>query len=94
MLYVIFAMDKPGHEQLRLDTRPAHVDYLKANAGIIVTAGPLQSDDGDSMIGSVLVLDVDGRQAAEAFAQGDPYAQAGLFESTRIVRWKRTIPAE
>ena len=94
MHFVIFAVDKPGHEQLRLDTRPAHVDYLKANADIIVTAGPMQTDDGEHMIGSTLVIDVEGRADAMAFAEGDPYAKAGLFESTRVMRWKQVIPAD
>ena len=53
----------------------------------------MQSDDGEAMIGSMLVLDVADRAAAEAFAEADPYAKAGLFESTTIKRWKRVIPA-
>ncbi|MEK9673853.1 MAG: YciI family protein [Rhodospirillaceae bacterium] len=93
MLYAIFAVDKPYHVQLRLDTRPTHVEYLRANSDIIVTAGPMQSDDSETMIGSLLVLDVADRAAAVKFAENDPYAKAGLFESTRIMRWKRTIPA-
>lgn len=94
MHYIIFANDKPGHEQVRIDTRPAHIDYLKAHADLIVTAGPMQTDDGDGMVGSMLVLDVADRAAAEAFARADPYAKAGLFESTVVRRWKRTIPAD
>ena len=94
MHYIVFANDKPGHEQVRLDTRAAHIEYLKANTDLIVTAGPMQTNDGDGMIGSMLVLDVPDRATAEAFATNDPYAKAGLFESTLIRRWKRTIPTE
>ncbi|PIW26427.1 MAG: hypothetical protein COW30_15280 [Rhodospirillales bacterium CG15_BIG_FIL_POST_REV_8_21_14_020_66_15] len=94
MHYVIFAIDKPGRTDLRQENRPAHLEYLKANKDIIVTAGPMQSDDGAAMIGSMLVLDVDGRAAVEDFARNDPYAKAGLFESTVIKRWKRTVPAD
>lgn len=94
MHYIVFAVDKPGHVDLRLANRPAHLEYLKSKRDIIVTAGPMQSDDGDAMIGSMLVLDVPDRAAAEDFAKGDPYAKAGLFESTVIKRWKRTIPAD
>lgn len=93
MHFVIFCIDKPGHQQVRLDNRPAHLDYLKANAGIIVTAGPMQTDDGEGMVGSMLVIDAADRKAAEDFAKGDPYAKAGLFESVRVMRWKRVIPA-
>lgn len=94
MFYALFCIDKPGHQQVRLDTRPDHVAYLQANADKIVTAGPFQTDDGEEMIGSLLILDVPDRAAAEAFAEADPYAKAGLFESVQIKRWKRTIPAD
>ena len=91
MHYIVFAIDKPGHVDMRQSIRP---DHLKSQKDILVTAGPMQSDDGAAMIGSMLVIDVADRAAAEAFAKGDPYAKAGLFESTVIKRWKRTIPAE
>lgn len=94
MHYIVFAIDKPGHVDMRQSIRPDHLEYLGANKDIIVTAGPMQSDDGNAMIGSMLVIDVPDRATAEAFAKGDPYAKAGLFESTVIKRWKRTIPAE
>lgn len=93
MHFVVFAMDKPNHTDVRLANRPDHLEFLKANADKIVYAGPMQSDDGEAMIGSMLVLDVADRAAAEAFAEADPYAKAGLFESTVIKRWKRVIPA-
>lgn len=94
MHFIVFAIDKPGHVDLRQASRPDHLEYLGSQKDILVTAGPMQSDDGASMIGSMLVIDVPDRAAAEAFAKGDPYAKAGLFESTVIKRWKRTIPAE
>ena len=82
--FVIFCIDKPGHTQVRMDNRPDHLEFLKGSKDMIVTAGPMQSDDGESMIGSMLVID---------FAAADPYAKAGLFESTRVMRWKQVIPA-
>jgi uncharacterized protein YciI len=33
------------------------------------------------------------RAAAEAFAAGDPYRKAGLFESVIIRRWKKVLPS-
>ena len=40
------------------------------------------------MQGSMLVIDVPDRQTAEALATNDPYAKAGLFQSTDIRAWK------
>ena len=56
------------------------------------TAGPfIKSDDGDTMIGTMLVLDVATRQEAQAFADNDPYNKAGLFEAVEIHPWKHLI---
>lgn len=94
MQYVIFCTDKPGHGQVRLDNRPAHVDYLKANQDKLVVAGPCLTDDGEGMIGSMLVVDMADRAAAEAFAENDPYNKAGLFESVVVRPWKKVLPAD
>lgn len=93
MHFHLHCLDKPGHLQVRMDNRPAHIDYLKANIGSIVMAGPLL-DDEDKPKGSVLILDLPDMAAAHAFAAGDPYAQAGLFGSVTITPFKKTIPAD
>ncbi len=49
----------------------------------MVTGGALLDAEGKPC-GSLLVVDVADRAAAEALAAGDPYAKAGLFESTVI----------
>lgn len=93
MEFVIFCTDKPGHQQVRLDNRPAHVAYLKEHLDHIVMAGPTQTDDGEGMTGSTLIMRFEDRKAAEAFAENDPYNKAGLFESVTIRRWKQVLPA-
>ncbi len=88
MLIALIARDKAGALQTRLDNRPAHVDYLKST-GVVSQAGPLL--DGDDMIGSLVILDVDDVAAAQAWADNDPYAKAGLFESVELIPWKKVI---
>jgi uncharacterized protein YciI len=39
------------------------------------------------MRGSLLILDVPDRTAAEGWAAGDPYAKAGLFGRVEIRAW-------
>jgi uncharacterized protein YciI len=43
------------------------------------------------MIGTMMLLNVDSRAAAEEFAANDPYAQAGLFDSVEVFPWKHLI---
>lgn len=92
MLFALWCHDKAGHEAVRLANRPAHVAYLEAQGERLVAAGPLLCDDGEQMIGSLLVLECTDRRAAEAFAAEDPYAQAGLFAAVEIRPWRRVFP--
>ncbi|MCW5699812.1 MAG: YciI family protein [Rhodospirillales bacterium] len=94
MYFMIACWDKPGREALRAQTRAAHLDYLGRFEGEVLGIGPIQSDDGEKALGSLLIMDFADRDAAEAFAAGDPYAKAGLFESVVIRRWKKVLPAD
>lgn len=89
MLFALICTDRPGGLDLRLATRTSHLAYLETYASKIVSAGPLLDIDGRPN-GSLLVIDVSDRAEAEGFAAGDPYARAGLFEST-LIRSFRTV---
>ncbi len=92
MLYAIYCLDKPGSLEVRVGNRPAHLAYLESQGARLVTAGPLLSDDGQTPLGSLLVFEAGSRDEAEAFAAGDPYALAGLFQSVSIRPWRRVFP--
>jgi uncharacterized protein len=92
MNFLLYCVDKAGHGHVRTENRPAHVEYLKTNLDRIVIGGPMLSDDGTAMLGSMLVIEAADRAEAEAFAAGDPYAKAGLFESVTISAYKKVFP--
>lgn len=83
MLFAIIAEDKPGALELRLATRPTHLEYLDSQVEKLVQAGPVLDAEGKPC-GSVLIVEAEDQAAAEAFAAADPYAQAGLFARTTI----------
>ena len=91
MLYVIHCFDKKDSLQIRMDNRPAHVEYLKSFGDKLHAAGPTL-DAEENMNGSVVILDLDCQADAEAFAANDPYAKAGLFASVSIQPWKKVLP--
>ncbi len=84
MLYAITLMDRPDGAALRQRVRPEHKAYLAQVAGRIAFAGPLTHDDGVTMIGSLLVIDFDSRDAAREWLAGEPFTRAGLYASTSI----------
>ncbi|WP_170361052.1 YciI family protein [Ruegeria arenilitoris] len=88
MLIALIARDKDGALQTRLDNRAAHLAYIE-ETGVVAQAGPLLN--GDAMIGSLVILDVEDLAAAQAWADNDPYAKAGLFTSVELIPWKKVI---
>ena len=82
MLFSLICIDRTDAGSMRADTRPVHLEYLKANADKIIFAGPMPKEDGSGIIGSNFLLNMEDMAAVEAFAAADPYAKAGLFSST------------
>lgn len=92
MAFALECLDKPGSLDLRLANRPAHLAYIEANLAKVMLAGPLMAEDGKTPIGSLLVMDFDTKDEAEAFAAADPYAKAGLFERVTIRPFRKVFP--
>jgi hypothetical protein len=92
MQYAIYCLDKEGHTETRLSNRPAHAEHLKAHNAQLVLAGPLLGDDGATMIGSLLVVEMADRAAVDKFLAADPYTKAGLFQSVSIRPFRKVFP--
>lgn len=99
MLYMILGDDAPNTLATRRATRPAHVAYLRTliDRGRLVLAGPRprvdSSDPGDAGFhGSLIVAEFASLEDAQAWAQQDPYAQAGVFERVLVQPFVRALP--
>ena len=70
MLFAFICTDKPGHLNVRMETRPAHVEHLnKLNAeGTLKIAGPFLDADGKPC-GSLVIVKADSIEAARAIAE-------------------------
>jgi hypothetical protein len=93
MLFALICTDKPNSTPVRMEARPRHLAYIQSRIADVKIAGPFVSEDGQTMLGSLLILDLPDIDAAHAFAAADPYAQAGLFSSVDIRPWKWTLGA-
>ncbi len=94
MLYVLFCEDKPDSEALRLANREAHLAYVGDHSITVKLAGPMLSDDGEHMIGSMFIVEANSVAEVSALNAADPYTLAGLFETVAIHPFRQTIPAE
>lgn len=89
--FAIIAIDAPGTAPLRAETRPRHLDHLRGIGERMISAGPLL-DEAGVPIGSLVIATFDDLAAARAFAEADPYAQAGLFAEVRVNAWRQVLP--
>lgn len=93
MLFAAICLDKPGHLEVRLSTRSAHLAFLDANAARVKLGGPFL-DAEERPIGSLLILECADLAAAQTLLSEDPYAKAGLFTSVEVKPFRRVVGAE
>ncbi|MGB9495169.1 MAG: YciI family protein [Azonexus sp.] len=100
MLYVIIGEDQPGSLAQRLAARPAHLERLQAlqSEGRLILAGPCPAIDSPDpgpagFSGSVIVAEFASLEAAQAWADADPYAAAGVYAKTTVKPFKKVLPA-
>jgi len=99
MLYAVIATDAPNSLQDRLATRPAHLARLEQlkNEGRLVLAGPHpaidSNDPGEAgFSGSLVVAEFDSLEAAQQWADADPYKAAGVYVNVVVKPFKKVLP--
>jgi uncharacterized protein YciI len=92
MLFAIHGLDRAGALPKRLAHYDAHKAFLADTSAFgvrIVMSGPLTADDGTTMIGSLFVVEAEGRAAVEAFNAADPFRKADIWERVTITGFIR-----
>lgn len=99
MFYAIISQDVENSLPLRQQARPAHVERLKAlhADGRILVAGPCPAIDADDpgeagFTGSVIVAEFDSLEEAQAWADADPYVEAGVYAQVSVKPFKKVLP--
>ncbi|MCT7655459.1 YciI family protein [Oceanimonas sp. NS1] len=99
MWYVIFSQDIPDSLPLRKEARPAHLARLQALAdeGRLLVAGPNPAIDAEDpadagFTGSTVIAEFDSLEAAQAWADDDPYVAAGVYASVVVKPFKKVLP--
>jgi uncharacterized protein len=92
MLYTFHLLDKPDAQAQRSEIRPRHKAYLATKADQIAFAGPLVSDDGKTMVGSLLVIEFASREEAQRWLADEPFTRAGVYASTAIHAFENLWP--
>ena len=99
MYYAILCEDVKNSLPLRKQARPAHLERIQAllDDGRLLAAGPhpaLDTEDpGDAgFTGSLIIAEFDSLEAATAWADSDPYVDAGVFNRVTVKPYKLVLP--
>lgn len=100
MLYAILAEDRAGSLDARLAARPAHLERLRTlqDEGRLVLAGPCPAIDSPDpgaagFSGSLIVAEFASLEAAQTWADADPYAAAGVYAKVTVKPFRKVLPA-
>ncbi|BDY05953.1 YciI family protein [Ferrimonas sp. YFM] len=99
MWYMIYSEDVENSLPLRKEARPAHLARLQQlkEEGRLFAAGPLPAVDAEDpgeagFTGSLVIADFDSLEAAQAWADADPYIDAGVYAKSTIKPYKLVLP--
>jgi uncharacterized protein YciI len=98
MYYVVLARDVADSLPLRAPVRSAHLARLQAlrDEGRLLTAGPIPSVDAEDpgeagFNGSVIIAEFDSLEDARAWADADPYKEAGVYDSVEVAPYRKVF---
>lgn len=99
MYYAIISEDIENSLALRQSARPAHIERLQAlkAEGRLLVAGPHPvldtPDPGDAgFTGSLVIAQFDSLEAAQSWADADPYVDAGVYQKVQVKPFKAVLP--
>ncbi len=99
MLYAIISQDRDNSLSDRLQARPAHLERLQALQADrrLLLAGPHPAIDSEDpgeagFSGSLVVAEFDSLDAAQAWADADPYVAAGVYAQVVVKPFRKVLP--
>lgn len=99
MWYAIEGYDAEGALPQRLAARPAHLARLTAlkDEGRLLLAGPCPAIDAEDpgqagFSGSIVIAEFDSLESARAWAQADPYVEAGVYARVEVRPFRKVLP--
>lgn len=87
-LFMVWCLDKEGKMDLRQQTRPSHLDWVK-QGGRKGLVGPFPAEGG--AVGSLLLVDGNDKQELGKWLDLDPYNQVDLFDNVGVWCLEKTV---
>ncbi|WP_371660444.1 YciI family protein [Streptomyces sp. NBC_00280] len=91
MEFLCYHRDRPDSLALRYELLEEHWSYMDQYAKEMIARGPTFTVDGETLTGSVHILDLPDPATARAFAFDEPGYQAGAYRDVMLRRWRNTL---
>ena len=99
MLYSIVGIDNENSLEARLSVRADHVARLNElrDQGRLIIAGPNPAIDSEDpgeagFSGSIIIAEFESLEAAQSWADVDPYVAGGAYASVTVKPFKKVLP--
>ncbi|MBV1919201.1 MAG: YciI family protein [Pseudomonadales bacterium] len=99
MLYAVISEDVENSLEKRLSARPAHLERLETlkQEGRLFVAGPFPALDTENpgeagFTGSLVIAEFTSLDAAQQWADKDPYIDAGVYANVTVKPYKKVLP--
>ena len=89
MEFFCYHRDRPGSMTLREELVEQHWSYMDRYAAQMIARGPTMT--GETLTGSVHIVDLPDPAAARAFAFDEPNYQAGVYRDLLLRRWRNLL---
>ena len=87
MRFIAFFEDAVDPATLDPALNARHFEYLRDRRDEVVLAGGLRPDAGAPFAGALWIIEAEDRLAAIRLVEGDPYTEAGLWKTWRVLAW-------
>jgi uncharacterized protein YciI len=85
--FLIIGHGKP-ETTIQFDSLPPRQRFFDDHRSQLIVCGALLADDGATWIGGIMLAEAPDRATVETLVESDPIAQAGLYDSLDIHRWR------
>lgn len=99
MLYAIISQDVENSLEQRKAAREQHIERLLElkRLGHLILVGPFPAIDSEEpgpagFTGSLVIAEFDSLEAAQTWADNDPYMGAGVYDHVTVKPFRKVLP--
>jgi uncharacterized protein YciI len=91
MLFAVLFTDRPDQGALRAANLQAHIDWVARQQGVVLVAGSLRVEPGDTPKGGLWIVEAPSKAAVMDVMATDPFYTCGLRQGIEVLHWSKAL---